>query len=169
MSKKRVELRYKWDLDNANRLFNASYKYIFNNSSKRYIGWFFIALSQYAIVVALKKDAFALLLFSTIVLTYWYYGKKIIAKKRALNFFQKSSFKDKELKIEATKEGLKIDSINQDFWSWNDIDEVISIGDDILIFKNPNFHYIPSSAFTSIEDKSQFKSFSSNIKSKVTT
>ena len=161
---KNIEIVYIWDKNNIEKLFNASYKYLFENSYKRYIGWLFIALLQFGVVVAFKNGTFGLLLFSTIVLIYWYYGKKYIAKKRAVNFFEKSPFKDKKIKISANKSGLKIDSINSNFWKWEDIDKVVSINDDILLYKEPNFHYIPSSAFKSIDDKTHFKKLAKDAK-----
>ena len=60
---KTIQIKYKWNKKNVEKLFDSSYAYIFNNSAQRYIGWFFLALSQFSIVAALKKDSFALLLF----------------------------------------------------------------------------------------------------------
>ena len=53
---KPIKISYIWNQENVENLFEASYKYQFNNSAKRFIGWFFIALLQYGIVIALKKD-----------------------------------------------------------------------------------------------------------------
>ena len=155
---KPIKVSYIWNKENIEKLFDASYKYQFEHSRKRYIGWFFIALMQYGIVIALKKEAFAILLFTTIVLFYWYYGKKWIAQKRARKSFEASAFKDKEIKLTVDKDGFKLISPKKEHWSWNEVDEVISLGEDIMIYKYPNFHYIPSNGFKSIEEKSRFKS-----------
>jgi len=155
---KPIKVSYLWNRENLEKLFEASYKYQFEHSRKRYVGWFFIALMQYGIVVALKKEAFAILLFTTIVLAYWYYGKKWIAKRRAYQSFEESPFKDKKIAMSIDENGFSFDSENSEKWSWDEVDEVIALGDDIMIHKYPNFHYIPSNGFASIEEKSRFKS-----------
>jgi len=155
---KPIKISYIWDKNHVDKLFDASYKYQFNHSRKRFIGWFFIALLQYGVVIALKKDAFAILLFSTIILLYWYYGKKWIAKRRADKAFEMSEFKDKEIQMSIDNNGFTLLSPHQEKWSWNEVQEVVVLGDDIMIHKYPNFHYIPSNGFESLEEKSRFKS-----------
>jgi len=155
---KPIKIKYRWNKQNVEKLFESSYKYQFNHSSKRYIGWLFVAILQFGVVAALKKGSIAILIFASIVLLYWYYGKKFIAKKRADKSFTQSSFKDKTIHIEVSDEGFEINS-NQGkiHWSWNEVDEVITLEDDIMLYKYPYFHYIPATAFTSLEEKSQFK------------
>jgi len=155
---KPIKISYIWNQDNMKKVFDASYKYQFNHSAKRYIGWLFIALVQFGVVASFKKGAFELLLFSTIMIIYWYYGKKLIAKKRAMKSFKNSPFKDKKIEMSVDKDGITILSNNNEKWKWEDIDEIIPLGDDIMIYKYPNFHYIPSNGFKSIEEKSKFKS-----------
>ena len=155
---KPIKISYIWNRENIDKLFEASYKYQFNNSAKRFIGWFFIALLQYGVVIALKKDAYAILLFSTIMLFYWYYGKKFIAKKRAYKSFESSEFKDKKIEMSISKDGFTLLFPNSEKWSWSEVQEVIVLGDDIMLYKHPNFHYIPSNGFESVEEKSRFKS-----------
>jgi hypothetical protein len=154
---KPIEINYTWNQENVERLFDASYKYQFNHSGKRFIGWLFIALLQYGVVVAFKKDAFAVLLFSTIMLAYWYYGKKVIAKKRAHKAFEKSPFKEKKIEMQINEDGFVLLSPNQEQWSWDEVQEVIILEDDIMLYKHPHFHYIPLNGFASIEEKSRFK------------
>jgi len=154
---KSINIEYQWNRQNVEKLFDSSYDFLFKNSKKRYIGWFFIALFQFGVVASIKQGTFGLLLFSTIVLIYWYYIKKIVAKKRVLKEFENSAFKDKLIMIEAKENGLEIKSPKKDFWRWEDIDKVKSLDEDIMIYKAPNFYYIPSSAFESYEYKNEFK------------
>ena len=153
---KPIEIRYRWDRENLERVFDSSYKYQFENSRKRYIGWFFIALMQFGVVAALKRGSFALLMFSTIVLIYWYYAKRLIAKRRAIRAFESSEFRDRLIEMSVDDDGISI--MPHTRLQWREIDEVRSIGDDVMLYKHPNFHYIPLSAFDSIEDVSRFKS-----------
>jgi hypothetical protein len=97
-----------------------------------------------------------LLIFSTIVLLYWYYGKRVIAKRRAIRAFESSVFRDKLIEMSVDDEGIVIKPNKK--LDWGEIDEIRSIGDDIMLYKAPNFHYIPLSAFSSIEEVSRFKS-----------
>jgi len=161
---KPIKVSYIWNRENIDKLFEESYKYQFNNSSKRYVGWLFIAIMQFGVVAALKKNSFALLLFSTILIIYWYYGKKLIARKRAIKSFENSPFKDKKIEMDIDEDGITILSNNNEKWKWEDIDEVVSLGDDIMIYKYPNFHYIPSNGFKSMEEKSKFKSIAKKNK-----
>ena len=164
---KPIKISYIWNRENVESLFEASYKYQFENSGKRFIGWLFIALLQYGIVLALKKDAFAILLFSTIMLFYWYYGKKWIAKRRADTSFENSAFKDKKIEMSIGDDGFSLasfgddetsDSKTHEHWSWDEVQEVVVLGDDIMLYRHPHFHYIPANGFESIEEKSRFKS-----------
>ena len=155
---KAINIQYQWNRENLNRLFEASYKYQFKHSKRRFIGWIFIALLQYGVVVAFKKEAFAILLFASIMLFYWYYGKKWIAKKRAIKSFEQSEFKDKTIKLTVSEDGFQLMSPKEEHWNWNEIDEIVTLGDDIMIYKYPNFHYIPLNGFESMEEKSHFKS-----------
>ncbi len=152
-----ITVRYIWDKHNVEKLFDTLYTYAFNHSFKRYVGWFFIALSQYAVIVAVKKGSFALLLFSTLMLLYWYYGKKIIAKKRAFSSFERSPFKDKVIMMNVDENALIIQGEKEETWTWDNIDSIVSLTDGMVIYKSPFSHYIPASAFTSIEEKSRFK------------
>ncbi len=153
-----IHIRYTWNRENVQKLFESSYKYQFENSAKRYIGWLFIAILQFGVVAALKKGDFSLLLFSSIVLVYWYYGKKIIARKRAERAFETSSFRDKTIFIDVSDEGFEIKGKEGRVqWSWDEIDEIIVLDNAMMLYKYPYFHYIPDSGFHSIEDKSRFK------------
>lgn len=155
---KPIKISYLWNRENVDKLFEASYKYQFNTSGKRYFGWLLIALMQYGVVVALKKDAFAILLFSTIMLAYWYYGKQWISKKRATKSFEQSAFRDKKIEMLIDESGFSILSPQKEKWQWSKVQEVIELEDDIMLYNHPNFHYIPANGFESIEEKSRFKS-----------
>ena len=160
MSISNINIEYKFNKANALKLFESSYKYFFNNSNKRYIGWLFIAILQFGVVAALKKGSIGILIFATIVLIYWYWGKKVIAKKRAIKAYESSPLKDKTIKIKVNKDAIEVN--NQSF-SWDKIDRVIPIYDDILILQGDNYYYIPSNGFKSLEEKSWFKKLAKEL------
>ncbi len=150
----KIEISYIWDEKNFQRLFNEAYNYQFKNSPRRYIGWLFIAMAQFGVVAALKKGSIALLLFSTILIFYWYFLKKMIVKKRAYREFLKSPLKDKKIKLYVDEDGIEQEGVKL---SWEDIKEVIPIEDDILIVAGNKGYYIPSNGFKSIEERNSFK------------
>ena len=150
----KIKISYIWNEENFNKLFEEAYNYQFKNSPRRYIGWLFIALTQFGVVAAFKKGSVGLLLFSTIMILYWYYIKKLIVKKRAYKEFLNSPLKDKKIKLYVDSSGIEQ---NGKKLSWSEISKVISIEDDILIVANNKSYYIPSNGFKSIEEKNKFK------------
>ena len=153
----KINISYKWDKQNVINLFEQSYKYQFNNSAKKWIGLFIIALTQFGVVAALKMGAFELLIFSTVLLVYWYYGKKYIARKRALNSFESSKFKNQDINLSVDKDAIEITTTNQQI-PWSDIIEVMKLDKDIIIYTDSNIHYIPSDGFKSKDDFDRFLS-----------
>jgi len=151
-----VIIKFRWNKDILLNSFNAIYDDEYKNSPRRLVGWLLIALSQYGVVAALKKNAFAILIFSTIMLIYWYYGKKLIAKKRALKNFEKDPLKDHEIVLKASENGLEIDN---KLWRWDDIDSIDVLENGFLVILGSKHYFIPASGFQSFEDKSRFKSF----------
>jgi hypothetical protein len=154
---KPIELSYIWDRENFQKAFTNSYNHQFKNSSRRYIGWFFIALSQFGVVAALKNGSFGLLMLSTILLLYWYVIKKRLIYQRALKAYETSPLKNRKIKLTVKDRGISQDDT---FLLWDEIDGVVPIEDDILLYYDDRAFYIPSNAFKSIEDKNKLKSIS---------
>jgi len=153
---KPLVISFKWDKQTLLDSFDAIYQDEYKNSPRRLMGWLLIGLSQYGVVAALKKNAFAILIFSTIMLVYWYYGKKLIAKKRALKSFEKDPLKDQVIKIDVNKDGFEVDG---SFWKWDDIVTVEELEKGFLVIAPTKHYFIPATGFKSYEDKSSFKSF----------
>ncbi len=153
-----ITIRYTYDRANALRLFENSYRYLFTHSYRRYIGWFFIALLQFGVVAALKQGRFGVMLFSSVTLMYWYVVKKAISKRRALSSYEHSPLKESTITLVADDEGIRIShNKGETFWHWEEIDDIVDAGEDVLIYKNPLFYYIPSTGFPSLEAKNAFK------------
>lgn len=154
----KITLRYRYDRTNALRLFESSYRYLFTRSYRRYVGWLFVALLQFGVVAALKQGRFGLMLFSSIVLVYWYGVKKLLAKRRALASYEHSPLKESLISLVVDEKGIRIShDKGETFWRWEEIDDIVYAGEDILIYKQPLFYYVPSTAFPSIGVKNAFK------------
>ncbi len=149
---KELKLNFVWDKEVAKNSFDELYKYEFNHSAKKYIGWFFIALLQYGIVGAMLKGKVAILIFATVMLFYWYYGKKYIAKRR----FLKNIEDEKDISVVVDRNGIKF-SHEDLLWHWNEIEDLVDVGSGILIIKYPNHYFIPTNAFRTFEEKNNFK------------
>ncbi len=152
---KPIDISYKWDRENFEKAFSNSYTHQYKNSARRYIGWFFVALAQFGVVGALKGGSVALLMLSTILIFYWYVAKKWLVHKRAVKIFENSPFKDSLIKLQITDKSIKQGDAT---FSWDDIQGLVPVEDDILLYQLDKAFYIPANAFKSIEDKSRLKS-----------
>lgn len=147
------EINYNWDKAAFLKASKELYNYEFNNSNKKYIGWIFIALTQFGVVAALKKGAFGLLFISTFLVIYWYYFRWKLRE-----FLLKKSFKDidKKVQILANNDFLEINSKKFDY---NNIKNLIKLENGyVIIVANKSF-YIPKKVI-----KNEFITF---LKSKI--
>jgi len=151
------KIKFSWDEESAKSSFEELYRYEFNHSAKRYIGWFFIALLQYGIVGAILKGKIAILIFATVMLFYWYYGKKYIAKKR----FLKDNKNKKDISIMVDDDGITFEDGTK--WLWSEIDKVEDVAKGLLIIKHPKHYFLPSKAFSSFEEKTFIKNHIAKI------
>jgi hypothetical protein len=150
-----VNISYTWDRENFEKAFSRSYTHQFKNSARRYVGWFFVALAQFGVVAALKGGSIGLLMLATILILYWYVIKKWLVHQRAVKAYENSPLKNSQIKLQITQEGVKQENI---FIPWQDIQGLVPIEDDILLYYKEKAFYIPSNAFASIEEKSALKS-----------
>ena len=149
-----MDISYTWDKENFEKAFVRSYTHQFKNSARRYVGWFFVAMSQFGVVSALKGGSIALLLLSTILILYWYGIKKWLVHRRAIRAYENSPLKNNQIKLHITQEGIEQEHTAV---PWQNIKGLVPIEEDILIYYNEEVFYIPSNAFNSIEEKSALK------------
>ena len=152
---KPIEISYSWDRENFEKAFSKSYTHQFKNSPRRYIGWGFVALAQFGVVAAFKGGSVGLLMLSTILILYWYVIKKWLVHQRAIKAYESSPLKNSQIKLTITDENIKQDNSSI---SWDKIQGLVPIEDDILLYHKERAFYIPSNAFKSIDDKSALKS-----------
>ncbi len=151
---KPIKISYTWDKDNFEKVYSATYSHQYRNSLRRYIGWLFIAMLQFGVVAALKGGSIGLLLFSTVLLVYWYGIKPWLIYHRAKKEFEKSELKDKIIVLNVTDQGIEQDN---NLITWDEIEAVVPTDDDLVLYQDNNAFYLPQNAFSSIEDKSIFK------------
>jgi len=153
MSKKSVSISYVWSKDIALKASKLYYDYDMKNSSKRYIGWFFVALTQFAIVGALKHDVFGLLYVSTFLVFYWYYGRWYLRKRMMEKFYEKNGVEGKKIEFLLDKDGLHFEDQLVD---WDHIEKVIKFDDGILIQTDNSTLFFQNDFFASSADRVTF-------------
>ncbi len=164
MTTSKLNISYKWDKKTYIQGSKSLYQDLLRNSPKRFIGWFFIGLSQFGLVAFYKKGAFGLLLISTIFLIYWYILRWPLRKLILLNAFNKSPLKDKMIQIELDNNNI---TINQNQIKWSDIQRVLLENVGFLLYYNNEFIFIPKSAFSDESEKEFLKIIKKKLKERV--
>ena len=150
---KPIDINYTWNKELFILASEATYNFELKHSPKRFLGWFFIALSQFGVVGALKKDAYGILLIATILVIYWYALRWPIRRWMIARTYEASSNKNHQFNMLASSDGIEVDKT---MILWSDIREVISVESAFLLYYSNSFLYIPKSAFISSDEKDRF-------------
>ncbi len=150
---KSLHVSYDWDTKKFLLGAKTAYDYELKNSRKRFLGWIFIALTQFGVVLALKQGTIGMLALSTILVLYWYGFRWKIREYFLIKSFNKSPLKDKKFEVKLNDEGLFFNDTPIDF---KDIYEIVSTDEGVLLYFIDNYLFIPSLAFENLEDKSEF-------------
>jgi hypothetical protein len=150
-----IKISYVWDKDTYLKATKIAYDYELKDSPKRFLGWIFIAMSQFGVVQAMKGGGIGLLLLSSLLILYWYYFRWEIRKSILIKNFNKSPNANHQFEIEANEEGLKIDN---SLIEWSKILEVVSLKSGFLLYYDTTSLFLPIGGFKDIEEKSRFKS-----------
>jgi hypothetical protein len=150
---KPVEIRFTWSKEAALKGSKLYYDWDMKHSSKRYVGWFFVALVQFAIVGALKHHVFGLLYLSTFLLIYWYYIRWYIRKRMIVRYYDQSRIEEKEVLFTLTDEGLSYEDMMAD---WDHIFKAIKFDDGILLQTLNYTLFFEKDAFKSPKEMDRF-------------
>ena len=151
---KPIEINYTWSEDIFISASQATYEFELKHSPKRFLGWFFIALSQFGVVAALKKESYALLLLSSALVIYWYLLRWPIRRFMIKKAFQSSQNQNHNFSILAKKEGIEV---NSTLIQWKEITEVIALEGAFLLYYGKNFLFIPKTALKSNDEIKRFE------------
>ena len=144
-----IEITLQWNEKEALKASKLFYDYDMRNSFKRYIGWFFIAMMQFGIVAALKYDSYALLLISTFLVFYWYYGRWYLRSALIKKFYKKKNIQNNTLHIRCDENGIFIENVPI---AWEDVYAVTDTKSALLLQSKEEPLYIPYDAFEDIDD-----------------
>ncbi len=139
-----------------------AYDYDMKHSYRRYVGWFFIALSQFGVVAAIRGHSVGLLLISTILLIYWYALRWSLRRWMLRRFFAREESANKSLSVRLKDEGLCIDEA---CLPWESFRRAIFDPKGYLLeLAGGSFIYLPRHIFPNIEVQN---SFAATIRKKV--
>lgn len=150
---KNIQISYTWDRETYLKASKIAYDYELTKSNKKYIGWFFIALTQFGVVAAMKGGAIGLLLISTVLVLYWYSLRWPLRKKMIERTFDKLPNANKNYHINISDQNLSIDEKEI---SWNEITQVLVLKDGTFLYLNQDSLFIPNVAFKTSEEKNTF-------------
>jgi hypothetical protein len=148
-----IEISYIWDRKSYIKATKIAYEYELQKSPKRFLGWIFIAMSQFGVVALIKRGTVGLLLLSIILLLYWYYFRWWIRKSLLLKNFKNAPNRDQKFHVVADEHGLKL---NGTIIDWSSISEVISLKGGFLLYYSGTFLFLPTSGFRNMEEKNRF-------------
>jgi len=149
---KQINITLKWDKEKALNASKIFYDYDMRNSAKRYVGWFFVALTQFAIVGALKHDSYGLLFISTFLVGYWYYGRWYLRKAMLQKYYAK--IPQQTLHFTLQEDGLH--SEDNTLIAWDNIFKAIKIEEGIIFHTTDTTLLFTRDAFASYEDMQHF-------------
>jgi len=150
---KPISIKFTWTKALAVKASKLYYDYDMRHSTKRYVGWLFIALTQFGIVGALKHDAYGILLISTFLVIYWYYVRWYLRKAMIIKYYDKSVHAGKKIEFILEGDGLHHDDQHI---TWDEIVKVIKFDDGVLLQTQDNTLFFNKEAFSSYDEFQRF-------------
>jgi hypothetical protein len=150
---KEIKIEFTWTKELAIEASQKFYEYDMRHSNKRYLGWFFVGLTQFAIVGALKHDSYGLLYLSTFLVGYWYYGRWYLRKSMLEKFYNKREIQAKKTYFKLKEDGLYNENT---LIPWDEIFKIIKLDDGILVQIQNNTLFFKREFFSSYEDMQSF-------------
>ena len=146
-----VTLQVEWNTKRAVQASKALYDYEMKHSLKRYVGWIFIAFMQFGIVALYKHQNPTLLLVSSFLVAYWYYGRWYLRRYFIEKYYKKRNLQNTVIMISCSDEGLQVGSKKL---SWEGILNAVDTNNALLLQTSEDILYIPYDAFKELEDLS---------------
>jgi hypothetical protein len=152
---KPIEINVTWSKALAIKASKLYYDYDMRHSRKRYVGWLFIALTQFGIVGALKHDSYGLLFISTFLVIYWYYIRWFLRKGMIKKYYSRSKIDNSTTTFILNDDGLHYDDHRI---GWDNIHAVIEFDDGILLQCDTDSLFFDHHSFSSYDERRRFLS-----------
>ncbi|WP_353663136.1 YcxB family protein [Hydrogenimonas sp. SS33] len=149
-----VRLFLPWDEATFLEGAKIAYDYDMRHTWRRYAGWFFIALTQFGVVDALRHKAIGLLLVSTLLVIYWYGLRWPMRRRMLRRFFRAHPDAGKTLEISLLKEGV---CVKEGCIPWERFSRaLLSPKGYLLQMEADAFIYLPRRIFPDSETRNAF-------------
>lgn len=148
-----LTLEVTWDEATFLEGAKTAYDYDMRHTWRRYMGWFFIALTQFGVVAAVRHGSVGLLLVSTLLVLYWYGLRWPLRKRMLKRFFARMPDAGKRLRLDVGEEGICVDDRCVE---WNRIGRAILSDSGYLLEMGDAFLYIPRRSFRNAESRNEF-------------
>jgi len=148
-----MKLDLHWSEDLFMEGAKLAYDYEMKHSWRRYVGWLFIAMTQFGVVGAVRYGENGLLLISTILVVYWYFLRWPLRKVALRRFFRKLSKGGSNMALELRDEGICIDEVCM---PWSSFRRVVASSIGYLLDMGETFLYLPRSIFPDSESRNRF-------------
>lgn len=153
MSEQILRLDLPWDERTFLEGAKLAYDYDMRHGWRRYIGWLFIALTQFGVVAAFQRGTVGLLLVSTLLVIYWY-GLRWPMRHRMLRRFFARQEREQWLRVTLSDEGVCLDEACLPWESFRRT--ILSSGGFLLEMGGGTYLYFPQRIFPDDEDRSRF-------------
>ena len=144
-----IQLNYTWDKETFLNASHEAYKYEIKHSPKRFLGWLFIAMTQFGVIAAFKGAPVGLLLVSTFLVGYWYFLRWPLRRMMLAKQFNRI----KHYSVLVQEDAI---TINQEAIDWSLVQEVVSLEKGFLILAKESFFFFPKSAFLGSDERNAF-------------
>ena len=150
---KPIVLTFKWDEATFLEGAKTAYDYDMRHSWRRYVGWFFIALTQFGVVAALRYGSAGLLLLSTLLVLYWYGLRWPLRRRMLKRYFLREPDAGKTLEMQIDENGICIDTR---CIAWDRFHHAIMAEKGYLLQMDETFLYIPRRVFDHAKTRNEF-------------
>ncbi len=138
-------------LQGAKLLYDTTLKH----SPRRFLGWAFIALAQFGVVMAVRQGTVGMLLLGTLLSIYWYFLRWPLRKAALLREFRRSATAGKRLGVVLRDEGIAIDG---ETVAYDAVQRVLAALQGYVLLIGDGFLFVPDSAFSDAKTRERFSS-----------
>jgi len=148
-----IKAEFKWSKEIYKSAGEITYKYMMQNSYKKYIGYLFIGLIILGLFREYKLNDLSALYLGVILSIYWYYVRKFLYKIRLDKGYKKEGIDGIDMHFNITKRGI---NINGNMVPWNNISLAIIEERGIVLKRDQGYPFLPANSFRNQKDIEEF-------------
>ncbi len=148
-----IKAEFRWSKEIYKSAGEITYKYMMQNSYKKYIGYLFIGLIILGLYREFKFQDLSALYLGVILSIYWYYIRSFLYKKRLDKGYKNEGIDGIDMCFSITKGGI---NINGNMIPWRDISLAIIEERGTVLKRAEGYPFLPVNSF---RDKKDIKEF----------